>query len=250
MPAEVASTMRQTPSSEDESPSARVFFSLHVDELAAQRRVRPASPVILNRKPDGPRPRTDVAPVGAPAVTPSTWNGCQAGSTRPAQRGAILDCTVKERFPAENVRCSGVRVVDPPASSRVLFWAFVASTVGTFRGSALLVRLFGILERAFSTRGQWHVVGVEIVLGVLWLVLLRRHGWSLSCITMPLSSRDLLRGVGLLVPGSVAYWLATSAWVIDLHAVPLPTTTNASAVRKSMFVTSVPRRSAPRRFAS
>ena len=92
-----------------------------------------------------------------------------------------------------DARC--VRVVDPPVPSRLLFWTFVASTVGTFTGTALLVRVLWIpLERAFSTRGQWKVVVVEFVLGVLWVVLLRRHGWSLTCITMPPQVGDLLRG--------------------------------------------------------
>lgn len=95
-----------------------------------------------------------------------------------------------------------------------MFWAFVGSTVGTFTATALLIRVLGIpLERTFSTRGQWQTVGVEIVLGILWLVLLRRHGWSMACITMPLGARDLLRGVGLFALSSITYGLATSAWV-------------------------------------
>jgi len=77
----------------------------------------------------------------------------------------------------------------------------------------LLVRALGIPpEHALSTRGQWSVVAVEVVLGVLWLVILRRHGWSLACFTTPPVARDLLRAVGLLVICYVAHGLATSAW--------------------------------------
>jgi membrane protease YdiL (CAAX protease family) len=116
-----------------------------------------------------------------------------------------------------------VCVVDPPVPSRLLFWTFVGSTVGTFAGTALLARVLGIpLERAFSTRGQWHGVVVEFVLGVLWVVLLRRHGWSLSCITMPPKARDLLRAVALVATCSVAYGLAMFAWVKGLPGARYP----------------------------
>lgn len=117
----------------------------------------------------------------------------------------------------------GVCVVDPPVPSRLMFWAFVASTVGTFTGTALLARVLGIPpEHAFSTKGLWQVVGVEFVLGVLWLLLLRRHGWSLACVTTPLKAGDLLRGVGLVALCSIAYGLATFAWVKALPAARHP----------------------------
>ena len=104
-----------------------------------------------------------------------------------------------------------------------MFWAFIASTVGVFTGTALLARVLGIpLERSFSTRGQWQVVGVEFVLGVLWVILLRRHGWSMACITNPLEARDPLRGVGLLVMCSLAYGVATFAWVKALPGASHP----------------------------
>ncbi len=106
-----------------------------------------------------------------------------------------------------------MRVVDPPVPSRLMFWAFVASTVGTFTFTALLVSVSGIPpERAFSTRGQLRLVGVELLLGALWLIVLRRHGWSLACITAGLEARDLLRAAGLVALSSVVYLVATSAW--------------------------------------
>ena len=60
------------------------------------------------------------------------------------------------------------------------------------------------------------------MLGVLWVILLRRHGWSLACITMRLDARDLLRGVGLLVPCCVVNGLAMYASVIAFSRGDVP----------------------------
>jgi membrane protease YdiL (CAAX protease family) len=123
-----------------------------------------------------------------------------------------------------DMRCSGVSVADPPVPSRLMFSAFVASTVGTFTGTALILRTFGIpLEHAFSTPGQLKVVGVELVLGVLWALLLRRRGWSLACITMPPNPPDVGRGVGLVALLLFANRLTTALWGLAfpgaMHAV-------------------------------
>jgi membrane protease YdiL (CAAX protease family) len=110
-----------------------------------------------------------------------------------------------------------VRIADPPVPSRLIFWAFVASTLGPFTCSALLACIRRMpIERALSTGRLWRVVGVELLLGLLWLPLLRRRGWSLACVTMPFGAMDLWRALALVAASLLAYWLATFAWVMAL----------------------------------
>lgn len=123
-----------------------------------------------------------------------------------------------------------VRIADPPVPSRLIFWAFVASTVGPFACSALLACILGVSpEHVLSTRELWHVVGVELLLGSVWGMLLRRRGWSLACVTMPFGVVDLGRAVALVAAGLLAYGVATSAWVMAFPGARHPATGLLSA---------------------
>jgi hypothetical protein len=101
---------------------------------------------------------------------------------------------------------------DPPAPSRLLFWAFVASTVGPFACAALVAYARG-LPPELSTSHLWRALGEVLLLGLVWTLLLRRHGWSLACITMPLEVADLGRAIPVVFVGGLAYGVATSVWV-------------------------------------
>jgi membrane protease YdiL (CAAX protease family) len=96
-----------------------------------------------------------------------------------------------------------------------MFWALVASTVGTFTATALLARALGTAHE-LSTQRELRSVGVELALGVLWGLLLRRRGWSLDCITTPLNPRDVGRGVALLVVFSLVTKVTTVLWALAL----------------------------------
>jgi membrane protease YdiL (CAAX protease family) len=108
-----------------------------------------------------------------------------------------------------DMRCSGVSVADPPAASRLLFVAFVASTVGTFTGTALLARVHW---SGLSTEGELRLVGAQVVLGVFWALLLRRRGWSLDCITTRMNASDVGWALGLLLLLTFASRFTTSLW--------------------------------------
>jgi uncharacterized protein len=50
-------------------------------------------------------------------------------------------------------------------------------------------------------------LAIEAVLVLLWLPYLKRRGWSVDHVTLPLSSGDVVRALGLAVAAYLAYFL-------------------------------------------
>jgi membrane protease YdiL (CAAX protease family) len=96
----------------------------------------------------------------------------------------------------------------PPPLSRRLFWGVVASTVGLWGvQSVASLAVQGPKWYTASDLALLSVVGLELVLLLVWVPVLRRRGWTLDVITTRASVFDLLRGAALYVATLVAWWI-------------------------------------------
>ena len=112
-----------------------------------------------------------------------------------------------------------VQTLVPPSPSPRLFWALVLSTVGSFVLGRLVVMAIHLPTAVvMSDMGLARVLGVEALLALLWVPILRRRGWSLACVTVNGTTLDVPLGVWLFGASYVAY--ALLFWTL---AVILPT---------------------------
>ncbi len=80
------------------------------------------------------------------------------------------------------------------------------STVGSFAIQPLLVVALKLPAAVVMSDMQLaRVLGVEALLAVLWVPILRRRGWSLGSATVRGARLDVPRGLGLFAASHVAY---------------------------------------------
>jgi uncharacterized protein len=97
---------------------------------------------------------------------------------------------------------------DLPALSPLLFWSFVASTVGVFTFSSVRILALGRpTVHALSDVRQLQLLAIEAVMAGVWVPILSRRGWSIGGLTAPLRPLDVPMGAGLCLIALVAYVL-------------------------------------------
>jgi CAAX protease family protein len=90
----------------------------------------------------------------------------------------------------------------------LLFWSFVASTVGVWGAQSFASLIAGSPAlHAISDAALLSVVGLELLMAAVWVPILRRRGWSLDVVTTRASAADPLRGLTLYVINLLAYWV-------------------------------------------
>ena len=101
----------------------------------------------------------------------------------------------------------------PPPTSNARFWLLLASTAGPFAAASVvrMVRGSRLGDVPFSTARLLALAGTQLLMGAVWLPILARRGWSWRCVTRPFARRDILRALGLVVAGNVAYWVTYAA---------------------------------------
>jgi uncharacterized protein len=97
----------------------------------------------------------------------------------------------------------------PPPVSPAFFGLLLATTVGWGASVSLIHLLAGrrMRDYPFDNGMLLTTIAFEGMLAAIWLPQLVRRGWTLRCVTLPLSVRDLPRGLGLLGLSYVAYYL-------------------------------------------
>ena len=95
-----------------------------------------------------------------------------------------------------------------PETSPSLFWAVVSSTAGLFIASSVLHLVLRAPTEDLMT--DWRLLGVlglELVMALCWVPLLRRRGWTMRHVSYPGANRDVFIGASLALYAYLAYWL-------------------------------------------
>lgn len=89
-----------------------------------------------------------------------------------------------------------------------------------FAAYSLVLLVRGVpTEDMVSTAALLRLVALELLMLAWWVPRLARGGWTLSCVTLPFSSRDLARGVVLWVAALLTYWLTWIAFALTLPGI-------------------------------
>jgi len=114
-----------------------------------------------------------------------------------------------------------VRALDPPRTSRRLFWAIVGTCIGLFAVGAMFSLILRLPAQAMMTDARLvRMLMLEALLAAAWIPVLRRRGWSLGCISVAPEVLDLARGVGVLVVSYLAYWFAFTLVLLVFPTLP------------------------------
>lgn len=98
---------------------------------------------------------------------------------------------------------------DAPETSPSLFWAVVSSTAGLFIASSVLHLILRTPTDDLIT--DWRLLGVlglELLMALCWVPVLRRRGWTMRHISHPGATRDVFVGASIALYAYLAYWLA------------------------------------------